>query len=355
MDQLSFEQLRQFADASTQPVFAAKDGLVSYANTAFSALQISVGTPLSSFFGVQTLLPTQQEIPCVVAGLCGTASVFPLKDGKVLYLLQLQEKTVPIHALSNTVRSIRSSLHCLYNAASYLMPRIEEAEDEKLQYASAGILQEIYCMEHMVQNIEWLQKLLEESYTLKPERTDIVNWLGTLCDHAADLLRYSEIELTTELPEKLFFGNLDCALAEHVIWNALSNAAASTKNGKIALSAKHRDKLLQVTVSSNGTLSAQARSNLFKRYQLPVDDTLGEKNAGFGLTVIQHAVQLHGGTMLFAMKPDETVAFTVTFDLTHTTPPVLHSPLPPQKSLDYGLVHLSPVLPRSAYDSRDIL
>lgn len=354
MEQTDLKQFTKFADALSEPAFAVRDGLVCYANSAFSVFQIGIGTPLDSFFGADDPFGTEEEYACTVAGLPCKARTFRHKD-YVLYLLHQQEQTVSVHALSHSVKSIRASLHGLYSSAAALCEQLEEAEDEKTQARSSGLLQEIYRMEHTVRNMELLQQLLCGSYTLKPEQTDVVNCLSELFSHAQELLRYAGIRLTYELPDKLFNGNLDLALLEAVFWNALSNAAANTKDGSVLVRAAHRDRLLQLTFVSTGSLSAAAQSRLFSRYQVPVEDALDGSEAGFGLSVIRQAVMLHGGSVLFAEQPGEKVAFSVTFDLSGNAEASVSSPMPVAHGLDNGLVHLSGVLPRSAYDSRDIL
>lgn len=355
MEQLSLEQIRAVTDAMTQPAFAAQNGTVCYENSAFAAMQIAVGTPLSDFFGTKQMVPVTErtELSCTVAGVPCQATAVPLLKC-VLYILQLQDRNISVHALSHTSKNIRTCLHEMYSAAAGLCAYVEEAENEKYQSMSAGMLQQIYRLEHTAQNLEFLQALTCGSYTLKPEKTELVNYLSGLFAHADDLLKYAGIRLHTELPDKLFNGSLDHALAEAVIWNALSNAAKHTVDQAVFVRAAHRGNLLQITFVNQGELSVRTQSQLFTRYQVPMDTAFSDPGSGFGLSVIRQAVSLHGGTMLFAAKPGESVAFTVTFDLSLTPAAEVRSPMPVQTGLDQGLVRLAEVLPRAAYDSRAI-
>lgn len=356
MEHLNLDQIRLFADMLSQPAFAVKDGLVCYSNSAFAKFQIGIGTPLQSFFGTQVQIPVDnvETFDCTVAGLPCTAITFRMQ-GALLYLLRLHEQTISVHALSHTTKSLRISLHSMYSAMVALCEKIEQTEDEKSLQQSASILQEIYRVEHTVQNLELLQKLLCGSYLLKPEKTDIVNFLSDLFSHAEALLRYANIQLKTELPSKLFNGNLDHTLVHAVIWNAIANAAAFSKDKSVFVRAQHRDGQLQLTFTNSGVLSAASQNRLFSRYLVPIDESFSDTGSGFGLSVIRQAVMLHGGTMLFATKPDQVVAFTLTFDLTKYREVTVSNTLPVLHGLDLGLVHLSSVLPRSAYDSRDIV
>lgn len=354
MEQLKLDQLRAIADALTQPAFAAKDGTVCYANSTYAAMQIAVGTPLNSFFYAAQLLPISgsTEFSCTVAGVSCTATAISLQDC-ILYILRPQEQKVAANALSHAVKSIRTSLHSMYNNTAALCDFVETAENETYQAMSAGLLQQIYRLEQTAQNLELLQTLSGGSYALKPEKTDILSFLSPLLSHAESLLHEAEIQLTTELPTKLFNGYLDCKLAQAVIWNALSNAAKNTTDGKLLVRAEHRGSLLQMSFIAHGEMPMQAK--LFERYQVPLEDALYDTGNGFGLSVIREAVALHGGTMLFSAKPGKEISFTVTFDLTKAAPPEVHNTMPVLAGLDLGLVHLSTVLPCKAYDSRDIL
>lgn len=353
MEQMKTEQLQIFADALTQPAFAVKDGVVTYTNPVFATLQIGVGTPLADFFCAEPR-KSGREFACVVAGHRCTATEYTLQDG-TFFLLQLREQTVSANALTHTAGNIRSALQGIYGAASGLCTQIEENEDEAMQQLCAGLLHGIYRLEHTADNIELLQRLLSDSYVRKPEKTDIIAFLSELFSHADDLLQYADIRLQTELPAKLFSGYLDRTLAEAAIWNALSNAAANTQDGKIFVRAAHKNDCLQLTFINCGELSAAAQTQMFSRYQVPIEERFSDTGSGFGLSVIHRAVTLHGGTMLFAVKPTETVAFSVTFDLTEAPQAEVHSPIPVAHGLDLGLVHLSDVLPHAAYDTRDIL
>lgn len=354
MEQFSLEQFRAVADAMTQPAFAAKDGTVCYANSAFAAMQVAVGTPLSAFLSAEHPAPVAErtEFPCTVAGVFCQATAIAMQDC-VLYILRPQEQKISVHALAHSVKSIRSSLHGMYNALAGLSDFVESAESEPYQASFNGILQGVYRLERTAQNLDMLQKLSCDSLPFAPEKTEIVDYLSVLCGHAGDLLRYAGIRLETDLPDKHFNGNLDHAVFEAVFWNALSNAAANTKSGSVRIHAVHRGSLLQLTFWGGEMLLAQP--HLFERYQVALDEVSANSSTGFGLTVIRKAAALHGGTVLFSEKPGEEVAFTVTLDLTHPVSPEVHSPLPVETALFKGLVHLSDILPREAYDSRDIL
>lgn len=352
MEQFDQEKIMAFTDTLSQPAFAVKDGLVCYANAAFSAFQIGVGTPLHSFFGADEPFNTEAEFACTVAGISCKARIFPQVDC-AFYILRQQEQTVSVHALAHSVKSIRSSLHGMYNALAGLSDFVESAESEPYQTSFNGILQGIYRLERTAQNLDLLQKLSCGSYAFDPEQTDMVGCLSAILEHAKDLLLYAGIRLEYELPEKLFNGNLDRTLFEAVFWNALSNAAANTKNGTVCVTAAHRGNFLQLTFRSGGTLLAQPK--LFARYQRAVDELPANSGSGFGLSVIRMAAERHGGTVLFSEKPGEEVAFMVTLDLTRPVTANVRSPLPVEATLSKGLVHLSELLPREAYDSRDIL
>lgn len=354
MKQFVQDQFRAITDALAQPVFASKDGIVCYANDAFAAMQIAVGTPVSAFFGTENMAPFTErtEIFCTVAGIPYQATVLPLQDC-VLYILRQQEKTVSVHALSHSVKSIRTSLHGMYSALGELSEFVESAESEPYQASFNGILQGIYRLERTAQNLTLLQELTCETLPLEPEKTEIVDYLSSLFEQAADLLRYAGIRLEYELPDKQFNGNVDHAIAEAIFWNALSNAAANTKNGTVRVRAVHRGTLLRLTFWGGDMLNAQP--GLFSRYQIAVDELPANSGTGFGLSVIRRAAALHGGTVLFSEKPGEEVAFTVTLDLTQPVPAEVRYPLPVEASLCKGLVFLSDLLPKDAYDSRDIL
>lgn len=92
----------------------------------------------------------------------------------------------------------------------------------------------------------------------------------------------------------------DADRLQQVVWNLLSNAVKFTpKGGHIAVEVRGRGSNVEITVSDNGVgINGEFLPHLFERFR-QADGSITRKygGLGLGLSIVQHLVALHGGTV----------------------------------------------------------
>ena len=110
------------------------------------------------------------------------------------------------------------------------------------------------------------------------------------------------------------------------MWNLLTNAVKFTPSGgnvqvrlsAVAVSDSSSPNYVQITVSDTGKgIPAEFLPYVFDRFrQADASKTRADSGLGLGLAIVEHLVQLHGGTVT-AESPgkDKGATFTVTLPL----------------------------------------
>ncbi|MUL36815.1 ATP-binding protein [Gloeocapsopsis dulcis] len=123
-------------------------------------------------------------------------------------------------------------------------------------------------------------------------------------------------------PLALLFG--DATRLQQVIWNLLSNAIKFTSHhGRIRVELKWSDRTIQVIVSDTGQgISPDLVPHVFERFR-QAEGSIKQGGLGLGLAIVQHIVQLHGGSVKVESPGIEqgatfTIELPKTSDRTHT-------------------------------------
>lgn len=106
---------------------------------------------------------------------------------------------------------------------------------------------------------------------------------------------------------------------QQVVWNLLSNAIKFTpRGGSVRVSLERINSHLEITITDTGTgIEESFLPHVFDRFR-QADSTSSKKygGLGLGLSIVRHLVELHGGTVQAANRPDQTGAiFTVMLPL----------------------------------------
>lgn len=353
MEQHEYQAL---LDALDQPAFFAADGILTCANAAFSKLQIPMNTPVASFFSGPEADADGGAFDCFVAGMPYRGKRISRGSG-ALYLLQSRDPGISTYALGHTAKSLRSMLHQMYNAIDLLDRRLPE-EEQDLDGTLQSLLQGVFVLERMADNLDHLQRLKCGTYPLACQRMDLAALLRQLCEKAEALLREAGITLQWQVPDGAFLGAADRKLLSLIFWNLVSNAAANAQGGTVTVRVErlHLTKLrLKVTDSGTG-IPASRQGELMQRYQVPPEDALDQHGLGVGLTLVRSAAQLLGGSFALSMEPGGKTTAAVLLDTNLPAEAELHSDVKIfARSLDEGLVGLADVLPRRLYDRKAIL
>ena len=124
-----------------------------------------------------------------------------------------------------------------------------------------------------------------------------------------------EISLSLDLPDGLPSVNVDWQRISEVLHNILENAATHThRGGTIKVSARHKGKWVEVSVSDTGEgIPAQDLPRIFDRfYRVDKSRARATGGSGLGLTIAKRLIEAHGGTIAVQSKLGEGSRFSFT-------------------------------------------
>lgn len=351
-------ELRRLLAALQEPAFFA-DGAqtVAFGNEAFYALGFSDGDPLPELLPIDDALQAEDgTFACTVGRRRCIVRTLAQPDG-ALYMLQPQRTEVSANALAHTARRLRGTLQQMYSALDTLDGCLSE-EDETLDKTLSSLLQGVFRIERMADNLSYLQRLRSGEYAPRIAHMDLTEKLTALLEKAEGLLREADIRLDWSLPSKRFVGNMDEALLTLAFWNLLSNAAANAAGGTVTVRVERaRLTRLRLFVSDSGSgIPAERMADLTERFAAPTESALAQDGVGLGLSLIRSVAELLDGKLAILHEAGGTT--TAALELRTDLPAAaeLHSDVQTfTHSLDDGLVGLSDVLPRKVYDRRDVL
>ncbi|MBE9193112.1 response regulator [Gloeocapsopsis crepidinum LEGE 06123] len=117
-------------------------------------------------------------------------------------------------------------------------------------------------------------------------------------------------------PSVLLFG--DATRLQQVMWNLLSNAIKFTPHhGQVQVALKLCDRTIQVIVSDTGQgISSDLLPHVFERFR-QAEGSIKQGGLGLGLAIVQHIVQLHGGSVkVESPGVEQGATFTIEFPKT---------------------------------------
>jgi signal transduction histidine kinase/CheY-like chemotaxis protein len=144
--------------------------------------------------------------------------------------------------------------------------------------------------------------------------------IRSVLEAAADAVRPAaegkRIRLQLDLPPPEETLRCDPARVQQVVWNLLSNAIKFTpENGSVQLKATRSDGSMVIEVADDGVGIAPAfLPYVFDRFrQQDAATTRAHGGLGLGLSIVQHLVELHGGTVQAqSLGADQGATFLVT-------------------------------------------
>lgn len=340
-----------------QPAFLTCGGCVLQGNAAFRAFGIPEGTPVHHFLCSDRALmasASPESYPCSIGGAAYTVRLLALSDCE-LCVLYPTEASVPAQALANTALSLRRSLQQIYSAAELLDENYgAEGADAP---AFSSLLQGVFRVERIADNLEYLHRLRSGSYVLKCNSIELCSFFRETLEKAEELLRESGIRLEWSIPDGRMPASVDRKLLSLAFWNLLANAAATRGECiRAEIERRNADSLLIKVTDPGNDRRILETPNLLRSYAEQPRPGEPERGVGIGLSLICAVCELHSGS--FLLTEDENGGHTAVMQIALNLRGGggLHESviLPGERSLDDGLVGLAEVLPRSAYRAEDI-
>lgn len=179
------------------------------------------------------------------------------------------------------------------------------------------IHQQVMYLAHLVDDLRLLAETEAQDFHLDISPDSLEGVIDRSVEAFRPRAEAKGVTLATEVPPDLPLVEMDRTRITQVVGNLLENAVRHTPSGgEVSLSVRIEDAALaRVTVADSGEgISPQALAHVFDRfYRVDPSRTRTTGGAGLGLTIAQHLVQAHGGSIRAASTTGKGSRFI--FDL----------------------------------------
>lgn len=357
------EQLKTILDLMANPAFLAKDGIITWCNSAAVSL-LSEGTQ------VYTILENEDSLFAhwsrsgslsLSVFLCGCeyeATVLPCGENDLFIASKcISEMSAEARAISNASVSLRKHLHNIVNAADSLFEQLPEQYSNS--ESAAHLNQTIYRFMRLCGQMADGSQLLLGTKGPQKEHIDLSQFFAAFVSHAKPLVSSVGIELIYEACPDGVKADVDPALLERALYNLLTNAITyTTKGGCITLKTEKQGSLFLISMSDDGEgISTAVSSSLFRQFS---EYRLGDsrRGIGLGLPIVREVARLHGGSLMVSSR-DDHAGTIATFSIS-----LAHAPIDLHENrlrydyggeFDRGLIELSEVLDAKMYRPNEVL
>lgn len=212
------------------------------------------------------------------------------------------------HEFRTPLTAIQSSAELLHHYAER-MPADERAVIlDQIETAVAR-------MTRMLEDVLVLGRGDGSTAPFQPRPLDVPAWCGRLVQDVTLATASSgsvRPEVVLDIAPEIGRCVVDAILLEHILSNLVSNAIKySPQGGTVRVHMRRQGPLLRIEVSDQGIgIREQDQFRLFEAFYRA--SNVGEiPGTGLGLTVVQRAVQRHGGTITLDSAPGEGTRFVV--------------------------------------------
>ena len=193
------------------------------------------------------------------------------------------------HEIKNPLASLRSAVGTLHVART----------DEQRAKLLSVIEHDVRRLDRLVSDISNASRLDAELVKEEEEPFDLVQMLGTLCEHLGAQAQTQGIEFIVDLPaDPVTIRGLEPRLAQ-VFVNLITNASSFCGEGDaIRVWARTRENRVLVVVEDTGPgIPDEALGKIFNRFYSQRPEGQFGDNSGLGLAISKQIVEAHGGVI----------------------------------------------------------
>jgi two-component system phosphate regulon sensor histidine kinase PhoR len=154
-------------------------------------------------------------------------------------------------------------------------------------------------LELLVEDLLTLAQLESGKPNLQMGAVDLSSFLPEMVRDWEKKLTSKQLNMSVDVPPDLAPINVDRTRLQEALYNLLDNAVKySREHGEIRLSARHREREIELTVSDDGIgITKEDLPRIFERFYRADKARSPDKvrGTGLGLAIVKHIAQLHGG------------------------------------------------------------
>lgn len=230
---------------------------------------------------------------------------------------KMREQVIREQMYSNLLRSvshdIRTPLTSIVGSVSAVLDNSDKLSETQRTELLTDIKDEAQWLIRVVENILSITRIGGEPSKISktPELAEEI--ISSAVGKLQKL--HPDEEIRIQLPDSVFFIEMDPILIEQVIFNLLENAVLHAEGHTwISISMKQRENDVLFTVSDDGCgISDKPKKLVFGAEQAREADI--KRNMGIGLSVCRSIITAHGGTLESEDLPEGGASFSFTLPL----------------------------------------
>jgi two-component system sensor histidine kinase KdpD len=257
------------------------------------------------------LLPEQRHLLETFAGQIALAlERAGLADEAERARIAAETESLRNTLLASISHDLRTPLAVIAGASSALNDSSTAFDDQSRRLLASSIENKANEMTQIISNVLDLIRLEAGSVVLHRDWQTVDDLVGSALDRLKVQLADHPVQM--DLPPELPPVYVDGALMLQVFTNLLENAAKHTPPlTRISISASAAETFVRVVVSDTGPGLPGDPERLFEKFQRGRDEgNIG--GAGLGLAICRAIINLHGGRIEAARRPDGGARFTFT-------------------------------------------
>ena len=213
--------------------------------------------------------------------------------------------------VADVAHELRTPLSNLKGYLEAISDGVVEPDEKTIR----SLHEEASTLSRLVDDLQELSLADAGEIKLFKQSTDLIGLIKDTATAMEAKAKARGLVLSTNLPATLPTATVDAHRIKQVLSNLLENAVAHTdKGGKVTVSARQREKEIQVSVADTGEgIPAKDLPLIFERfYRVDRSRTRKTGGSGLGLTIAKRLVEAHGGTIDVQSEPGKGSTFTFT-------------------------------------------
>ncbi|MEG8947657.1 sensor histidine kinase [Rosettibacter firmus] len=209
---------------------------------------------------------------------------------------------------------LRSPFSSLLSFSEFLYQDIDELSKDEIKSFAQNINDAAKTVFNLLENLLQWSRIQTGTISFKPRKFNIYDVSTKVINLLLNNALIKKIELINNInKDEIVFADEDMIFS--VIQNLLSNAIKFTyENGKIILSSKEKDNMVEISISDNGIGMDDKDIEKLFRIDIPFtkSGTRDEKGSGLGLILCKEMIEKNKGKIWVSSKLNEGTTFTFT-------------------------------------------
>jgi PAS domain S-box-containing protein len=199
-----------------------------------------------------------------------------------------------------------------------LLLRDADLNKEEAARAVEAIVRNGQVQAHLISDILDVSRITSGQMRLEIAPCRLAHPIGAAAEAVRPAALAKELRLLVHVDELPALVHMDGRRLQQAVWNLLSNAAKFTPHGgTIRVDAGLRGPEIEIAVSDDGPgIPEDFLPHVFERFrQADSSTTRSFGGLGLGLAIARHIVELHGGTVTAANRPEGGALFQLRIPL----------------------------------------